>query len=113
VDAAAQDYIDAIAPQHRPLFDRLHGLIMQSHPDAELTLSYDMPTYRLEGRKLHVAVWKHGLSIYGWRQGGDDDFVSRHPELKHNKSTIRLSPDAAAEIADGELLELVDAALAT
>ena len=34
MDDAVRDYIDAIAPEHRPLFDRLHRLILEAHPDA-------------------------------------------------------------------------------
>ena len=34
MDDAVRDYIDAIAPEHRPLFDRLHRLILEAQPDA-------------------------------------------------------------------------------
>ena len=69
VDEAAQAYIDGIAPQNRPLFDRLHGLILRAYPDAAVGLSYGMPAYTVGGRRFYVAAWKHGLSIYGWPQG--------------------------------------------
>ena len=38
-----QAYIDAISPQYRPLFDRLHRLILEVRPDAVTALSYGMP----------------------------------------------------------------------
>ena len=28
MDDAVRDYLDAIAPEHRPLFDRLHRLVL-------------------------------------------------------------------------------------
>jgi hypothetical protein len=34
MDDAVRDYIDAIAPEQRPLFDRLHRLVLEVHPDA-------------------------------------------------------------------------------
>jgi hypothetical protein len=34
MDDDVRDYIDGIAPEHRPLFDRLHRLILEAHPDA-------------------------------------------------------------------------------
>ena len=92
VDEAAQAYIDGIAPQNRPLFDRLHGLILGTYPDAAVGLSYGMPAYTVGGRRLYVAAWKHGLSIYGWPQGREAGFAARHPELKTSKGTIQLSP---------------------
>lgn len=96
VDEPVRKCIDAIAPAHRSLFDRLHRLILEVHPDIEVTLSYKMPTYRVGERGLHVGVWKHGLSIYGWDPGRDAGFAARHPELANDKGTIRLGPDAAA-----------------
>lgn len=111
VEEAAQAYIDGIAPQNRPLFDRLHGLILGAYPDAAVGLSYGMPTYTLGGRRLHVAAWKHGLSIYGWPQGREAGFATRHPGLKTSKGTIQLRPGNSAGVSDRDLLELIRAAL--
>jgi uncharacterized protein YdhG (YjbR/CyaY superfamily) len=111
MEDAVRAYIDAIAAEHRPLFDRLHRLVLEAHPDAAVVLSYQMPTYRVGRRRLFLGVWKHGVSIYGWAQGHDGGFIARHPELKTSKGTIRLRPDQAADIADDELRELVRAAL--
>jgi uncharacterized protein YdhG (YjbR/CyaY superfamily) len=111
MDDAVRDYIDAIAPEHRPLFDRIHGLILEAHPDAAVVLSYQMPTYKVGSRRLFVGAWKHGVSIYGWDQGRDAGFVARHPELKTSTGTIQLRPDDAAGIPDDEFRDLVRAAL--
>jgi uncharacterized protein YdhG (YjbR/CyaY superfamily) len=111
MDDAVRDYIDGIAPEHRPLFDRLQGLVLEAHPDAVVALSYRIPTYKVGRRRLFVGVWKHGLSIYGWGHGGAADFTARHPQLKTSKGTIRLRTEDAAEITDDELRDLVRAAL--
>jgi hypothetical protein len=107
-----QAYIDAIPPGHRPLFDRLHQLIVTAHPGAEVTLSYKMPAYQAENRRIYVGAWKHGISIYGYGQDRDGGFTSRHPELVTSKGTIQLRPGDAAAIPDEELLALARAALA-
>ena len=111
MDDAVQGYIDTIAPEHRPLFDRLHRLILEVHPDAAVVLSYQIPTYKVERRRLFVGVWKHGVSIYGWEQGRDAGFTAHHPEFRTGKGTIQLRPDAAAGISDDELRDMVRAAL--
>jgi uncharacterized protein YdhG (YjbR/CyaY superfamily) len=111
MDDAVRDYIDAIPPGHRPLFDRLHRLVLEGRPDATVVLSYQMPTYKVGGRRLFVGAWKHGISIYGWAQGGDAGFVGRHPELKTGRGTIQLRPEDAAAIADDEFRDLIRAAL--
>ncbi|MDQ6741721.1 MAG: DUF1801 domain-containing protein [Candidatus Dormibacteraeota bacterium] len=112
MDQAVRDYIDAIAPEHRPLFDRLHRLVLEAHPDAAVELSYQMPTYKVGRRRVFVGVWKHGVSIYGSEHGGGADFTARHPELKTSRGTIQLRPEIAAQIPDAELRELFRAALA-
>jgi uncharacterized protein YdhG (YjbR/CyaY superfamily) len=108
---SAGAYINAIAPEHRPLFDRIHGLVLELHPDAEVALSYQIPTYKVGSRRLFVGVWKHWVALYGWEQGRDAGFTARHPELTTSKGTIQLRPAAAAGITDDELRDLIRAAL--
>jgi uncharacterized protein YdhG (YjbR/CyaY superfamily) len=111
VDEAVGAYIDEIAAAHRPLFDRLHGLILEAYPDVAIVLSYKMPTYKRDGGRLFVGAWKHGISVYGWDEGRDAGFLARHPGLKTSTGTIRLRPEDAADISDDELRDLVRAAL--
>jgi hypothetical protein len=111
VDDAVSAYINDIPAAHRPLFDRLHGLILEAYPDVAVGLSYKMPTYKLGRQRLFVGAWKHGVSVYGWDEGRDAGFVARHPGLKTSTGTIRLRPEDAAGIGDDELRDLVHAAL--
>jgi len=111
VDEAVQGYIDAIAPEHRALFDRLHRLILEAYPEATLALSYQIPTYRVGRRRVYVGAWKHGVSVYGWQADHDAGFSARHPALLTRKGTIRLRPEDAAAIGDDELREFLRATL--
>jgi uncharacterized protein YdhG (YjbR/CyaY superfamily) len=111
MDEEVRGYIDAIPPGHRPLFDRMHQLILAAYPDVAVVLSYGMPTYKNAGRRLYLGAWKHGVSMYGWREGRDADFIARHPELRTSKGTIQLRPEDAAQIPDDELRGLVRSAL--
>lgn len=111
-DPAAAAYIDAIPPQHRALFGRIHRLILETCPGATVVLSYNMPTYQAGTRRLHLGVWKHGVSIYGWKACGDGGFTARHPDLQTSTGTIRIRTDAAAAIPDDDLRDLARAALA-
>ena len=103
-------YLDAVAPDRRPLFDRVHRLVTEVKPAARLVLSYKMPTYVSGERRLHVGVWKHGLSFYGW-QHGRDGLAARHPHLDNGKGTLRLPTGEAADIADEELRAFLAAVL--
>jgi uncharacterized protein YdhG (YjbR/CyaY superfamily) len=112
MDPAVVEYVSAIAPEHRPLFDRIHLLILDTCPDATVVLSYKMPTYQVDTRRLHLGVWKHGVSLYGWKGQGDGGFTARHPDLQTSTGTIRIRSDAAAAIPDDDFRDLARAALA-
>ncbi|MBV9204418.1 MAG: DUF1801 domain-containing protein [Actinobacteria bacterium] len=111
IDEAVERYIDGVEPAYRPLFDRIHRLILTAHPEADVVLSYAIPTYKVGRRRLYLGAWQHGVSLYGWGQGRDGGFAARHPELRTSKGTIRLRPQDAAALADEEFLGLAGAAL--
>jgi hypothetical protein len=111
MDDTVRDYIDAIPSVHRPLFDRLHRLVLEAAPAAAVVLSYGIPTYKAGRRRLFLGVWRHGVSVYGWQEGRDAGFSERHPELLSGKGTIRLRPADAASIGDDEFRDLARAAL--
>jgi hypothetical protein len=110
-DPDVEAYIEWIAPEHRALFDRLHGIILEMHPDAEVALSYGMPAYRVGERRLNLGVWRHGVSVYGWRADRDGGFVARHPRFSSGKGTLRLREKDANEISDDELRAFLGGAL--
>ena len=112
MDDAVREYVEAIEPRTRPLFDRLHALVLAAHPGAQVVLSYRMPTYVVGERRLHVGAWKHGLSLYGWEHGRDGGFAKRHPELDNGRGTLRLPRQVAVQLPDEELRALVAAVLA-
>jgi hypothetical protein len=70
-----------------------------------------MPTYETGKRRLHLAVWKHGVSICGWKAHGDGGLTRRHPELVTSMGTIQLSTDHSATITDDEIRDLDRSAL--
>jgi hypothetical protein len=109
-DEAVRRYRDEMDSQYRPMFDRLHRLITAMCPDADLVLSYGMPTYRIGRRRLNVGVWQHGLSVYV-SPNRDGGFSARHPELVAGKGTIKLKPADAAAIPDADFQDLIRAAL--
>ncbi len=112
MDASVVTYLEALPSAQRALFERVHRLVLEAHPAATVGLAYRIPTYVVGGRRLHIGAWKHGLSLYGWREGRAADFLARHPDLRSGKATIRLSLAAADTIPDAELRELVRATLA-
>jgi hypothetical protein len=111
MDEAVREYVDGIPAEHRALFDRLHRLILEVHPDATVALSYQIPAYRVGRRRLFVGAWKHGLSVYGWQADQDAGFSARHPDYLASRATIRLRPKDAAGLSDDELRDFLRATL--
>jgi hypothetical protein len=111
VDDAVRAYLDAIGPTVRPLFDRIQGIILGVHPEADIVISYDMPTYVVGERRLHVAAWKGWVSLYGWDADHDGGLVARFPSLSSGRGTLKVRPVDADAITDDELRALVRGAL--
>lgn len=111
MDARIYEYIAAVPPEHRALFERLHDMVVATHPEAQEDFAYAMPTYRVGKRRLNIGVWRHGVSIYGWRRDNDGGFAARHPDLLSSKSTIRVRPADADGISDDEFRALLGGAL--
>ena len=110
MEQAVENYIESISPAFRPLFDRLHALVVEAHPEVIIALSYGMPVFMVGDRRLFIGVWKKWISMYGWDQGRDA-FAARHPELRTSKGTIQLTPWAAANISDADFRGLIREAL--
>ena len=104
------NYIKTIPLEHRVLFDRVHRLILEACPAVEVVFSYKMPTYRAGKHRLHVAAWRHGVSLYGWKGHGDGGFSHRHPEVVTSTGTIELR-SGQETMADEEIRELARAAM--
>ena len=74
-----QACVDGIPPGHRPLFERLHRLILTAQRGAQVTLSYKMPAYKAGNRRLYAGAWNRGILVCGWQKDRDGGFASRHP----------------------------------
>lgn len=111
MDDAVQAHLDAMPDTTRPLFDRIHGLVLDVHPDVDVVLSYDMPTYVVGERRLHVAAWKGWVSFYGWDPDRDGGLVARFPKASSGRGTLKIRPADAEAISDDELRALIRGAL--
>lgn len=88
MDPAVQTYIDAIPETHRPLFDRLHALILELYPNARVVISYRIPTYYVGRRRVYLGLWKEGVSLHAIRGDLIEDFKQRHPSIKTGKGSL-------------------------
>jgi uncharacterized protein YdhG (YjbR/CyaY superfamily) len=106
-----QTYLDGMAAEHRPMWNRVERLVRALYPDIELRITYGMPTFVVGKHQLPVGVWKHGLSLYGLHESNDGGFIARHPELSSGRGTVKLPTARAKDFSDQELTATLEAAL--
>lgn len=111
VPSDVQAYLDDIDAVHRPMWDRVDGLVRALYPEVELRITYKMPTFVVGERQLPVGVWKHGLSLYGLHESNDAGFIARHPELSSGRGTVQLPTRRADDFSDEELTAMLQAVL--
>lgn len=63
-------YLAALPEDARAALEALRRLIHDAVPDAEESISYDMPTFTYRGKRLiYFAAWAKHLAIYGTPAG--------------------------------------------
>jgi hypothetical protein len=106
MDLAVQRYVDAIPATHRPLFDRLQALILGLYPQAEVGISYGIPTYRVGGRRVYLGLWKGGVSLHAVDVA---PFKQRHPAIKTGKGSLNFK--LTDTLPEAEVQDVIRAAL--
>ena len=87
---SVDDYI-ATQPQNvQDALSRVRQAILHAVPDAEESISYNMPTYRAGGRRiLQFAGWKTHYALYAASQSIVERFKTDLAKYDVDKGTIR------------------------
>jgi uncharacterized protein YdhG (YjbR/CyaY superfamily) len=104
--ADLQRYLDAIPETHRPLFDRLQSLILAQYPDAEMYVSYGIPTYRVGRHRVYLGLWKSGVSLHAIDA---EPFKQRHPSIKTGRGSLNFK--LTDEVPEDDVREVIQRAL--
>ena len=63
--STVDDYVASLPEDVRPVMEEVRRVVHRTVPDVGETISYQMPTFVLDGRPLvHVAAWKQHLGLY-------------------------------------------------
>ena len=81
-------YLAAIPKDKKRFFLRLHDLILGLYPDAEVGLSYQIPTYRAKSGWVALGHGKRGVSLYTNGPSHIADFKTRHPAIQTGKACL-------------------------
>lgn len=58
------EYIDAFPEDVRKILQRIRSAIRRAAPQAEETIRYQIPTFRLHGNLIHFAAYTNHIGIY-------------------------------------------------
>jgi uncharacterized protein YdhG (YjbR/CyaY superfamily) len=83
-----QLFVDAVPGDRRPLFDRLHAIIMSLYPEASPVMWYRVPTYRTKTGWLALGYWKNGVSLYTNGRHNIAEFKAKHPRIRTGTGSI-------------------------
>jgi uncharacterized protein YdhG (YjbR/CyaY superfamily) len=109
MDEAVQRYIDAIPAEQKPLFDRLQSHILELYPDAEVVISYQIPTYKAGGGRVSLGLWKDGVSLYTTDPRHIATFKSKHPTIKTGKASLNFR--LTDELPEKDVREVINRAI--
>lgn len=86
------EYIAGFPEEVQKILKRVRKTIRQAAPDAEETISYRIPTFRLNGNLVHFAAFKSHLGFYP-TSSGTKAFHKEITPYKHGKGSIRFPLD--------------------
>jgi uncharacterized protein YdhG (YjbR/CyaY superfamily) len=58
------EYVAGLPEETRPILEKLRSTIAKSAPDAEETINYGIPTFKLNGNLVHFAAFKNHVGFY-------------------------------------------------
>jgi uncharacterized protein YdhG (YjbR/CyaY superfamily) len=99
VNSDVQRFIDAVPADRKPLFDQLHTLIMDLYPDAQVVMSYQVPTYRAKSGWVALGYWRNGVSLYTNGPHHIAEFKAEYPAVKTGKGCINLKATDVPPVA--------------
>jgi uncharacterized protein YdhG (YjbR/CyaY superfamily) len=108
IASEVHDYIADIPVGHRPLFDRLHRLVLDTLPGARVVISYKMPAYIVDGGRISLSNGPRGVSLTTTVAEPIAAFKAQHKQFKTGKVSVLFPPDA--DVPDDDLRALVRAA---
>ena len=87
------EYISTFPENTQAVLEKVRQSVHKAAPDAVETISYDMPTFDLNGKHLvFFAGWKHHISLYPI-PAGDAAFQEKVASYKRVKSTLQFPLD--------------------
>ena len=100
------EYFQNATPEEEAQYARLQAIVSELAPEAEETLAYGMPTYKVKGKPLvHFGIFKDHMSLFPASGSATEEFADRLAAWKTSKGTLQFTLDNP--IPDDLLRDLV------
>jgi uncharacterized protein YdhG (YjbR/CyaY superfamily) len=86
------EYIGTFPENVQLILEKLRLTIREAAPEAEETINYQMPTFKLNGNLVHFAAYKKHIGFYP-SPSGIDAFREELAPYKVSKGTIKFPID--------------------
>ena len=66
------EYVEAFPENVRTILEKLRVTIRKAAPESVESISYDMPTFKLDGKRLvYFSAWKNHIGFYSIPEGNE------------------------------------------
>lgn len=87
------DYIKSFPKDVRQRLEQIRTIIKNTAPDAEESISYAMPAYKLNGKPLvYFAAFKNHIGFYA-TPSGHSEFAKELSKYKQGKGSVQFPLD--------------------
>ena len=86
------EYIAGFPPDVQPLLEKVRAAIRKAAPHATEAISYQMPTFKLQGNLIHFAGYNHHIGLYPGSRP-IEVFRDELSKYKTSKGTVQLPLD--------------------
>jgi uncharacterized protein YdhG (YjbR/CyaY superfamily) len=89
---SVDEYIATFSPDVQSILEKIRATIRQVAPDAEETISYKIPAFRLKGNLVYFAAFKHHIGFYPPIRG-DESLKRKASVYAGEKGNLRFRLD--------------------
>ena len=66
------EYIESFPENVQSVLEKLRATVQEAAPEAVESISYDMPTFKLNGERLaYFSAWKNHIGLYSIPEGNE------------------------------------------
>ena len=91
--STVNDYLSNVSPEQRKEYERLRTIVIKIAPTAEESISYGMPTFKINNKPLiYFGAFKNHMSLFP-TPGPAERLKDKLANYKVSKGTIQFTHD--------------------